>query len=206
MYLVEVRVSKSELHLIKTLLFHPGGGEGADTSRCVLRPAPNHFTVIHAVRVPQVIVESSLNEEEARLVHITSPDGWLGHSVHLLSPDNIQICGTPDLLPDVGEGVVAKKPDLLAVLDRGLAILERRQVLEGTIHPDAEERRLVRQVPVDVVCGRFLCGEPVVVVMLGLAYAPLLELVAVPETIISTVTNWGRIEFVLIQNIHTCQP
>ena len=99
---------------------------------------------------------------------------------HLLSPDNIQICGTPDLLPDVGEGVVAEKPDLLTVLDRSLAILERRQVLEGTIHPDAEERRLVRQVPVDVDCGRFLCGEPVVVVMLGLAYAPLLELVAVP--------------------------
>ena len=32
---------------------------------------------------------------------------------HLLSPNNIQICGTPDLLPDVGEGVVAEKPDLL---------------------------------------------------------------------------------------------
>ena len=79
-------------------------------------------------------------------------------------------------------------------------------MLEGTVHPHAEERRLVRQVPVDIVCGGFLCGEPVVVVMLGLAYAPLLELVAVPETIISTVPNWGRIEFVLIQNIHTCQP
>ena len=75
-------------------------------------------------------------------------------------------------------------------------------MLEGTVHPHAEERRLVRQVPVDIVCGGFLCGEPVVVVMLGLAYAPLLELVAVPETTLSTVTNWGRIQFALIRNIH----
>ena len=96
--------------------------------------------------------------------------------------------------------------DDLRVLDRGLAILERCQVLEGTIHPDAEERCLVRQVPVDIVCGGFLCGEPVVVVMLGLAYAPLLELVAVPKTILSTVTHRGRIQFALIQHIHTCQP
>ena len=78
--------------------------------------------------------------------------------------------------------MVAKEPDLLAVLHRGLAILEWCQVLEWTVDSHAEKRRLVRQVPVDIVCGWFLCGEPVVVVMLGLAYAPLLELVAVPET------------------------
>ena len=83
MYLVEVRVSKTQLHLIKTLLFHPGSCERSNTSRCVFRPPPNHFTVVHAVRVPQVIVESSLNEEETRLVDITRPDGWLCHCVYL---------------------------------------------------------------------------------------------------------------------------
>ena len=63
---------------------------------------------------------------------------------HLLSSNNIQISRTPNLLPDVGEGMVTKQPNLLAVLDRGLPVLERRQVLERTIHPDAEECRFVR--------------------------------------------------------------
>ena len=58
-------------------------------------------------------------------------------------------------------------------------------MLEGTVHPHAEERRLVRQVPVDIVCGWLLCREPVVVVMFGLTYTPLLELVAVPGIISS---------------------
>ena len=74
---------------------------------------------------------------------------------------------------------MTKQPNLLAVLDRGLPILERRQVLERTIHPDAEECRFVRKLPVDVVGWRLLCGEPVVVVVLGLPHSTLLELVAV---------------------------
>ena len=85
--------------------------------------------------------------------------------LYLLSSNNIQICWAPDLLPDVSKGVVTKQPDLLAVLDRSLTILERSQVLEGTVNPHAEERRLVCQVPVDIVGGRFFCSEPVVVVM-----------------------------------------
>ena len=77
---------------------------------------------------------------------------------------------------------MTKQPNLLTVLDRGLTILERGQVLERAIHSDAEQRCLVRQVPVDIV-GRWLfCGEPVVVVMLRLTHTALLELVAVPRT------------------------
>ena len=83
MYLVEVRVSETELHLVKPLLLHLGSCEGSNSSGWVFRPPTDHFTVVHTVGVPQVIVESSLNEEEARLVHITSPNGWLGDSIHL---------------------------------------------------------------------------------------------------------------------------
>lgn len=104
---------------------------------------------------------------------------------YLLSSNNIQISGTPDFLPNVSEGVVTKQPNLLAVLHRGLTILERCQMLERTIHSHAEQRHLVCQVPVDIVGGRLFCSEPVVVVMLGLANAALLELVAVPRTVIN---------------------
>ena len=83
MYLVEVRISKTQLHLIKTLLFHPGRLEWTHTSHWILGPTTNHFTVVDTVRVPHVIVESSLNEEETRLVDITRPDGWLCHCVYL---------------------------------------------------------------------------------------------------------------------------
>ena len=99
---------------------------------------------------------------------------------YLLSTNNIQICWTPNLLPDVSKGMVAKEPDLLAVLHRGLAILEWCQVLEWTVDSHAEQRRLVRQVPVDVFGGGFLCCEPVIIVMFGLTNTALLELVAVP--------------------------
>ena len=75
--------------------------------------------------------------------------------------------------------MVTKQPNLLAVLDRGLPVLERRQVLERTIHPDAEECRFVRKLPVDIAGRGLLCGEPVVVVVLGLPHSTLLELVAV---------------------------
>ena len=104
---------------------------------------------------------------------------------YLLSSNNIQISGTPDFLPNVSEGVVTKQPNLLAVLHRGLTILERCQMLERTIHSHAEQRHLVCQVPVDIVGGWLFCSEPVVVVMLGLANAALLELVAVPRTVIN---------------------
>ena len=104
---------------------------------------------------------------------------------YLLSSNNIQISGTPDFLPNVSEGVVTKQPNLLAVLHRGLTILERCQMLERTIHSHAEQRRLVCQVPVDIVGGWLFCSEPVVIVMLGLANAALLELVAVPRTVIN---------------------
>ena len=159
-HLVKVGISKSKRHLIKALFLHPGSFEGPHTPTWVFCPPSDHFTIINVVGVSHVVVESSLDEEEARLVNITSPDGRLAHSVnlpphvlkgkdsairkHLLSSNNIQISRTPNLLPDVGEGMVTKQPNLLAVLDRGLPVLERRQVLERTIHPDAEECRFVR--------------------------------------------------------------
>ena len=97
--------------------------------------------------------------------------------------------------------MVAKEPDLLAVLHRGLAILEWCQVLEWTVDSHAEQRRLVRQVPVDVFGGGFLCCEPVIIVMFGLTNTALLELVAVPM-----IGNNYRWEDENTDFFHTCQP
>ena len=88
---------------------------------------------------------------------------------------------------------MSKEPDLLAVLDRGLAVLKRCHVLKGPVHSHTEQRCLVRQIPVHIVGGWFLRGEPVVVVMFRLTYSPLLELVIVPiKTTSSTVTLEGK--------------
>lgn len=52
-------------------------------------------------------------------------------------------------------------------------------MLEGPVDPDTVECSLVSQFPVDILGGRLLGGEPVVVVVLRLPHPPLLVLVVV---------------------------
>merc|ERR1719186_1377512 len=65
-------------------------------------------------------------------------------------------------------------PDLLAVLDTGLAVLVRCKMLERPVNPYTENNSPVHKVPVLIFCWRLLRLEPVVIVMLRLPLAPLL--------------------------------